>query len=93
MCVTDTGALGGKLVGIVSTRDYDFINDGMTRLDEIMTTYVVSVQVGSADVKADALEALKKHKFGKLPVVDANGNLVGLATRSMFKSSRHGPAT
>jgi len=93
VCVTDTGALRGKLIGIVSTRDYDFINDGMTRLEEIMTTDVVSVQVGSSDIKADALAALKKHKFGKLPVVDADGNLVGLATRSIFKSSRHGPAT
>lgn len=93
VCVTDTGALGGKLIGIVSTRDYDFINDGMTRLDEIMTTDVVTVVVGSADIKADALAALKKHKFGKLPVVNADGTLVGLATRSMFKSNRHGPST
>lgn len=94
VCVTDTGALGGKLLGIVSTRDYDFVNDGMTRLDEIMTVDMVTVQVGATtDIKSAALEALKKNKFGKIPVVDSKGNLVGLATRSMFKSNRFGPAT
>lgn len=92
VCITDTGALGGKLLGIVCTRDYDFINDGMTRLDEIMTTDVVTVESNpGADMKAVALEALKKHKFGKIPVVDSEKRLLGLATRAMFKSGRFGP--
>ncbi len=68
VCVTDTGELGGKLLGVVSSRDYDFVTDGMTTLDEIMTTDVVTITAGSgalpAEIKAIALEKLKSQKFG-----------------------------
>ena len=36
-CVTDTGAIGGRLLGVVTTRDIDFVNDRHTTLAEIMT--------------------------------------------------------
>lgn len=37
-CVTDTGELGGRLLGIVTTRDVDFVSDRLTPISEIMTT-------------------------------------------------------
>jgi hypothetical protein len=37
VCVTDTGAVGGVLLGVVTTRDVDFINDRATPLEEVMT--------------------------------------------------------
>lgn len=37
VCVTDTGAVGGVLLGLVTTRDVDFINDRATPLEEVMT--------------------------------------------------------
>jgi IMP dehydrogenase len=37
VCVTDTGAVGGQLLGIVTTRDVDFVNDRATPLEDIMT--------------------------------------------------------
>jgi CBS domain-containing protein len=37
-CVTDSGEVGGRLLGIVTTRDIDFVTDKMTPLSEIMTT-------------------------------------------------------
>jgi IMP dehydrogenase len=37
VCVTDTGALGGKLLGIVTSRDIDFVSDRSTPLEEVMT--------------------------------------------------------
>lgn len=40
--MTDTGALGGKLLGVVTTRDIDFINDKLTPLAEVMTTDLVT---------------------------------------------------
>ncbi len=68
VCVTDTGEMGGKLLGVVSSRDYDFVTDGMTTLDEIMTTDVVTITAGSAaspaEINTIALEKLKSQKFG-----------------------------
>jgi len=84
VCVTDTGALGGKLLGIVTTRDVDFVNDRFTELQAVMTRDVVTAPASSD--KDALLEALKASKKGKLPVVDAAGNLVALATREHFKS-------
>eukprot|EP00879_Flechtneria_rotunda_P023359 GHRR01024709.1.p1 GENE.GHRR01024709.1~~GHRR01024709.1.p1 ORF type:complete len:172 (+),score=66.25 GHRR01024709.1:224-739(+) len=37
ICVTDTGALGGKLLGIVTSRDIDFIDDRQMPLEDVMT--------------------------------------------------------
>eukprot|EP00882_Tetradesmus_deserticola_P030403 GHRQ01034127.1.p3 GENE.GHRQ01034127.1~~GHRQ01034127.1.p3 ORF type:complete len:100 (+),score=29.38 GHRQ01034127.1:132-431(+) len=37
VCVTDTGALGGKLLGVVTSRDIDFVSDRATPLEEVMT--------------------------------------------------------
>lgn len=38
--VTDTGKIGGKLVGIVTTRDHDFVKDRNTLVSEVMTKQV-----------------------------------------------------
>lgn len=35
VCVTDTGRLGGKLLGIVTTSDYEFLADKHTPLAEV----------------------------------------------------------
>ena len=36
ICVTDTGAMGGKLLGIVTPRDTDFHSDRTQLISEIM---------------------------------------------------------
>ncbi|KAG2447642.1 hypothetical protein HYH02_007560 [Chlamydomonas schloesseri] len=90
VCVTDTGALGGKLLGVVTTRDIDFINDKLTPLAEVMTTDLVTAPEGTSAEAAGAL--LKKIKKNKLPLVNAQGELVALATRGGFKDARNFPA-
>lgn len=92
-CVTDTGVLGGKLLGVVSTRDYDFITDMHTPISEVMTTDVVSLQADEEFSKEAALKVLQRTKHGKLPVIDSNGNLVGLATRSLLKQDSRIPSS
>lgn len=42
----DTGKVGGKLLGIVTTRDWDFVTDLHTPLCEIMTTDIETAQYG-----------------------------------------------
>ena len=39
VCVTDTGEVGGRLVGVVAGRDVDFVGDRRgTHLRDVMTT-------------------------------------------------------
>jgi IMP dehydrogenase len=92
-CVTDTGALGGKLLGLVSSRDYDFVSDAHTPVTEIMTP-AADLETLSADTASQeaAMNVFKSCKHGKLPVVDATGALVALATRAVFKESARYPS-
>ena len=64
--VTDTGALGGRVVGIVTTRDHEHLGHRGTPVAEVMTRAVVTAAAGDAAAAEAALFASKK---GKLPLV------------------------
>ncbi|KAF8658432.1 hypothetical protein AX16_001983 [Volvariella volvacea WC 439] len=77
--ITDSGLLGGKLVGIVTARDIQF-RDPSTPLSKVMTTDLVTAQLGITLVEAN--DILRDSKKGKLPIIDAEGRLVSLLARS-----------
>ncbi|KAJ6501589.1 IMP dehydrogenase/GMP reductase [Mycena vitilis] len=77
--VTDTGSLGGKLVGIVTSRDVQF-RDHSTPLSDVMTRDLVTAPQGITLQEAN--DILRDSKKGKLPIVDAGGHLVSLLARS-----------
>ncbi|KAJ6574673.1 IMP dehydrogenase/GMP reductase [Mycena capillaripes] len=77
--ITDTGSLGGKLVGIVTSRDVQF-RDYSTPLSNVMTRELVTAQQGITLLEAN--DILRDCKKGKLPIVDAEGRLVSLLARS-----------
>ena len=79
VCVLDSGVVGGKLVGIVTSRDVQF-RDPSTALSEVMTRELVTAQQGITLVEAN--DILRDSKKGKLPIVDAQGQLVSLLARS-----------
>jgi len=76
---TDTGLLGGTLVGIVTSRDVQF-QPRSARLADVMTINLVTASEGVT--LADANNILRDSKKGKLPIVDAQGRLVSLLARS-----------
>ncbi|KAJ8074865.1 inosine-5'-monophosphate dehydrogenase [Marasmius tenuissimus] len=77
--ITDDGAVGGKLVGIVTSRDIQF-RDPSTPLTEVMVTDLVTAPQGITLLEAN--DILRDSKKGKLPIVDAQGRLVSLLARS-----------
>ena len=80
--VTEDGRIGSKLVGIVSNRDSDFLTDRSVTLSEVMTP-LSKLVVGKNGISiTDANNLLKEKKKGYLPIIDNNGNLCGLTTRS-----------
>lgn len=92
--ITDSGALGGKLLGIVSERDIDNCADQRTKLAQVMTKKVVTASMpatGSLTLQ-DAMDILKREKVGKLPILSADGSsLVYLVVRSDLKKIRENP--
>lgn len=79
----------GKLLGIVTSRDIQFHDDNNTPVGEIMTTDLVTAS-GSVDLLA-ANEVLRKSKKGKLPIVDEQGNITALLSRTDLQKNHNYP--
>ena len=68
-----------KLVGIVTNRDLRFESRMERPISEVMTSENLVVTTQQTDMEL-ATKSLQENKIEKLPVVDANGKLVGLIT-------------
>lgn len=68
-----------KLVGIVTNRDLRFESCMERPIAEVMTSENLVVTTQQTDMEL-ATKILQENKIEKLPVVDANGKLVGLIT-------------
>ena len=86
--ITDTGKTGGKLLGIVTGRDVQF-RDKDASLRSVMTTDLVTATAGINLEAANTI--LRDSKKGKLPIVDAHGNLVSLVARSDLLKNQNFP--
>ena len=73
----------------MTNRDVDYIEDRTTLLSSVMVTDVITATEGVT--LAQANEILKKHKLGKLPVVNSNGCIVSLISRTDLKKARDFP--
>ena len=88
MSFSDTGAVGGKLLGIVTSRDVQF-QDHKVPLSDLMTKNLVTAPEGVTLVEANTL--LRDSKKGKLPIVDASGRLISLLARSDLLKNQNFP--
>ena len=67
-----------KLIGILTTRDIKFEENGNVKLSDLMSTDLVTA---SSDINIEeAQNILKKNRIEKLPLVDQDGFLKGLIT-------------
>lgn len=87
--ITENGKLNSKLVGIVTNRDIDFEKDRTRPLSEVMTRDLLTAKEGIALNEANKI--LRTSKKGKLPIIDAEGRLVALLSRSDLLKNREFP--
>ena len=78
--ITEDGTLNSKLVGIVTKRDIDFEEDRTKLLKEVMTTRLITAPAGIS--LSEGNKILKESKKGKLPLVNKQGRLVSLLSRT-----------
>eukprot|EP00927_Polykrikos_kofoidii_P066202 TRINITY_DN61846_c0_g1_i1.p1 TRINITY_DN61846_c0_g1~~TRINITY_DN61846_c0_g1_i1.p1 ORF type:complete len:499 (-),score=88.08 TRINITY_DN61846_c0_g1_i1:170-1666(-) len=85
--ITDAGVMGEKLLGIVTSRDTDFMEDRLTQLGDVMTPKSKLV-MGCEPIKlSEAVAQLRQSKKGKLPIVNETGDLVAVVSRSDMKKN------
>lgn len=89
--VTDTGKMGGKLLGIISGRDSAFIEDVTVKVSEFMTVRSELTCAKDGISLEEANDILKKSKKGKLPVVNDENELVGLVARADIQKNKDNP--
>jgi IMP dehydrogenase len=91
--ITENGHMGSKLLGIVTSRDVDFIPkaDWNKKVFECMTPFDKLVTAHSNTLLKQAYNILQQNKVGKLPIIDDENNLVALVSRTDLKKRKDFP--
>ena len=92
VAVTDDGTGTGKLLGIVTGRDYRVsrmspdlkVSEFMTPLEKLITAPEGTTLKAANDIIWD-------HKLNSLPIVDKNGNLVAFVFRKDYDTHKQNP--
>ena len=92
MAVTDDGTAHGKLLGIVSSRDYRVSRMSTElRVSEFMTPPEKLVTAPEGTTLKEANDIIWDHKLNSLPIVDAEGRLVYFVFRKDYSEHKANP--
>ena len=90
--VTEDGTADGKLVGIVTSRDYRVSRmDIDTKVSEFMTPLDKLVYAKEGVSLSEANDILWDHKLNALPIIDDNGRLTYFVFRKDYDSHKAHP--
>ena len=79
------------LVGIITNRDLRFETDDQKMVNEVMTAQHLVTAYENTTTMEEAEVILQKNKIEKLPVVKADGSLLGLITYRDISKKRNKP--
>ncbi|MEG1544488.1 MAG: IMP dehydrogenase [Tannerellaceae bacterium] len=90
--ITDDGTPNGKLLGLVTSRDYRVEKDAShTRVADFMTPYSKLI-VGNMGISlTEANRIIWDHKLNTLPIIDKDQNLAYFVFRKDYDSHRDNP--
>jgi IMP dehydrogenase len=92
MAVTDDGSAHGKLLGVVTSRDYRIGKmDPQTKVREFMTPFEKLIYAKEGISLSEANDMIWDHKLNALPVVNDRQQLVAFVFRKDYESHKDNP--
>ena len=92
VAVTEDGTSNGRLVGIVTSRDYRISRmTGEELVSEFMTPIEKLVTAPAGTTLKEANDIIWEHKLNSLPIVDDNGKLLYFVFRKDYASHKENP--
>lgn len=92
MAVTEDGSPNGKLLGIVTSRDYRLSRTARdTKVEDFMTPFEKLVVGNENTTLPEANDLIWDHKLNQLPIVDKDQNLMYLIFRKDYDSNKENP--
>ncbi len=92
MAVTEDGSPNGKLIGIVTSRDYRVSRmDPKTKVADFMTPFDKMICGKEGMSLSECNDLIWDHKLNQLPIVDKNQHLVAFVFRKDYDSHKENP--
>ena len=92
MAVTEDGTATGKLVGVVTSRDYRVTRmDPATKVKEFMTPFSKLIWAADGITLKEANDIIWDHKLNALPIVDENQRLKYFVFRKDYSQHKENP--
>jgi len=92
VAITDDGTANGKLLGIVTSRDYRISRmDPSDKVRDFMTPREKLITAPAETTLREANDIIWEHKLNSLPIVDANDHLMYFVFRKDYSSHKANP--
>ncbi len=92
IAITDDGTADGRILGIVTSRDYRISRMNMDdRIETFMTPFSELVYAHEGITLSEANDMLWDHKLNALPIIDKNQRLAYFVFRKDYDSHKNNP--
>ena len=92
IAVTDDGTAHGKLLGIVSSRDYRVTRmTGDEKVSTFMTPFEKLIYAREGTTLAQANDIIWENRLNSLPIIDENDRLVSFVFRKDYEQHKQNP--
>ena len=92
IAITKDGTPNGKLVGVVTSRDYRVSRMSLdTKVKEFMTPFKKLITAPKGTTLKECNDIIWDNKLNSLPIIDENGNLDSFVFRKDYESRKSNP--
>ena len=92
IAVTENGSSNGRLLGVVTSRDYRVSRMAVdTKVETFMTPLEKLITAPAGTTLKEANDIIWEHKLNSLPIVDKSGNLMYFVFRKDYSQHKENP--